>query len=310
MQFGVFLPISGRAAGPNTLMEAAQSAEAQGFDAIWSADRVVTPWKIRTLYPYSENHEFIVPPDRPFLDSLTCLAFLAGCTSAITLGVSVLVLPYRHPLYWARVAVSIERLSRGRLIMGVGIGWMKEEFSALQVSYKNRGKMTDEQLEILQRLWTEEQISFDGQFYRFHDLAFFPKPMQQPRIPIWVGGEGAAAQRRAARYGDAWFPYFVEVTPAELKAGYAGVQSAAADLGRAPEGVLLACCRPIEVTRAPAPQDERHLRGTPEQLVEALLAYRAIGVHHLALQFMAPRWPERVEQIGRFAHEVMPHLRA
>ena len=164
MQFGVFLPISGRATGPDTLMEAAQSAERQGFDAIWSADRVVTPWQIHTPYPYSENHEFIVPPDRPFLDSLTCLAFLAGCTSTITLGISVLVLPYRHPLYWTRVAASIERLSKGRLTIGVGVGWMEEEFAALGVSFKDRGKMTNEQLQIIQQLWTEEHVTFNGQY--------------------------------------------------------------------------------------------------------------------------------------------------
>ncbi|HEY7355250.1 MAG TPA: LLM class flavin-dependent oxidoreductase, partial [Ktedonobacterales bacterium] len=145
--------------------------------------------------------------------------------------------------------------------------------------------------------------------YRFDDLAFYPKPLQQPRIPIWVGGEGAAAQRRAAQYGDAWFPYFVEVTPAELKAGHDMARRIAAEAGRNPEQVLLACCRPIEVTSAPVPQDERFLRGSPEQLVAALRAYQAVGVSHLALQFMAPRWPERVEQIERFAQEVMPHLR-
>src|SRR5437763_13490243 len=99
MKFGVFLPISGRATGPDTLMEAARSAEAQGFDAVWSADRVVTPWQISTSYPYSENHEFIVPPDRPFLDSLTCLAFLSGCNVKITLGISSRVLLYRTTLY-------------------------------------------------------------------------------------------------------------------------------------------------------------------------------------------------------------------
>ncbi|HEU5369963.1 MAG TPA: LLM class F420-dependent oxidoreductase [Ktedonobacterales bacterium] len=309
MQFGVFLPISGRATGPETLIEAAQSAERQGFDAIWSADRVVTPWRIETPYPYSENHEFIVPPDRPFLDSLTCLAFLAGCTRAITLGISVLVLPYRHPLYWARVAVSIERLSKGRLIMGVGVGWMQEEFAALGVSFKDRGHMTDEQLQIIQRLWSEEHASFSGQFYRFDDLAFHPKPLQQPRIPIWVGGEGTAAQRRAAQYGDAWFPYFVEITPAELKVGYDAVRRIAAEAGRDPEQVLLACCRPIEITSEPVPQDERFLRGSPEQLVAALRSYQAVGVSHLALQFMVPRWPDRVAQIEHFAQEVMPHLR-
>jgi probable F420-dependent oxidoreductase len=290
-------------------MEAAQSAEAAGFDAVWSADRVVTPWRIETPYPYSENHEFIVPPDRPFLDSLTCLAFLAGCTSSIMLGISVLVLPYRHPLYWARVAASIERLSKGRLIMGVGVGWMEEEFAALGVSFKDRGKMTDEQLEIIQQLWTEEHAFFRGQFYSYDDLAFYPKPLQKPRIPIWVGGEGAAAHSRTAKYGDAWFPYFVEVTPAELRAGHDAVRVRAAELGRDPERIQLACCRPIEVTAGPVPQDERFLRGSPEQLVEALLDYRSIGVSHMALQFMTPRWPDRVEQIARFAQAVLPHLR-
>ncbi|MDQ2904154.1 MAG: LLM class F420-dependent oxidoreductase [Chloroflexota bacterium] len=310
MKFGVFLPISGRATGPEVLMEAARSAEAQGFDAVWSADRVVTPWQINTFYPYSENHEFIVPPDRPFLDSFTCLTFLAGCTEKIQLGVSVLVLPYRHPLYWSRVAVSIERLSRGRLIMGIGVGWMEEEFAALNVPFKDRGRMTDEQLQIVNSLWTEEHASFNGKYYQFQDIAFYPKPIQQPRIPIWVGGEGLAAQRRAAKYGDAWFPYFVQITPRELRAKYDEVRRMAAEFGRDPDQVKLTSCYQVEVTRSPVPQDESHLRGTPEQLVEALQAYRDIGVEHLALQFMVPRWPDRVEQIERFAKEVMPHFQA
>ena len=311
MQLGVFLPISGRATGPETLTQAAQSAEAQGFDAVWSADRVVTPWKISTAYPYSENHEFIVPPDRPFLDSLTCLAFLAGCTQKITLGISVLVLPYRHPLYWTRVAASLELLSRGRLIMGVGVGWMEEEFAALGVPFKERGRITDEQLEIVARLWNEEHISYDGQYYTLRDLAFYPKPTSNQgsaRIPIWVGGEGTAAQRRAAKYGDAWFPYFVDITPTELRSGYENVLRLSAEIGRSQQ-VLLTCCRPIELTSEPVQQDERHLRGSPEQLVEALRAYHDIGVAHLALQFMVPRWPDRLEQIARFAQEVMPHVR-
>jgi probable F420-dependent oxidoreductase len=307
MQVGVFLPISGRAAGPETLREAAQTAEAQGFDAVWSADRVVTPWKIETPYPYAEGHAFIVPPDRPFLDSMTCLAFLAACTERIQLGISVLVLPYRHPLYWARVAASIERLSRGRLILGVGVGWMEEEFAALGVPFKDRGRMTDEQLEILAKLWRDEHITYQGRHYTLTDIAFFPKPTDRP-IPIWVGGEGAAAQRRTARHGGAWFPYFVEVTPAELRAGYDNTLRQAEALGRDPSQIQLACCRPIEVTSVPVPQDERRLCGTPAQLVEALAAYRAIGVAHLALQFMVPRWPDRMEQIARFA-EVLPDVR-
>src|SRR2546428_468020 len=243
MKFGVFLPISGRAAGPDTLMEAARSAEALGFDAVWSADRVVTPWQIRPSYPYSETHEFIVPPDRPFLDSLTCLAFLAGCTEKITLGISVLVLPYRHPLYWTRVAASIEQLSKGRLIMGVGVGWMEEEFAALGISFKDRGRMTDEQLQILSRLWTEEHASFNGQFYRFQDLAFYPKPIQQPRIPIWVGGEGVAAQRRAGEDGGARVPPFRTITPRGLRAGDDNVAPPAGGSGGDPPAARAACLR-------------------------------------------------------------------
>ena len=166
--------------------------------------------------------------------------------------------------------------------------------------------MTDEQLEIVSRLWSEEHITFEGRYYHLHDLAFYPKPV--PRTPIWVGGEGAAAQKRAARYGDAWFPYFIDITPAELRAGYENVRRLADGFGRDPQQVRLTCCLPIELSREALPRDERRLRGSAEQLVEALQAYRAIGVEHLALQFMAPRWPDRVEQIERFAHEVLPHV--
>lgn len=307
MELGVFLPISGRATGPDTLTQAARSAEEQGFDAVWSADRVVTPWKIETPYPYSESHEFIVPPDRPFLDSFTCLTYLAGRTEKIRLGISVLVLPYRHPLYWARVAASIEQLSKGRLIMGIGVGWMQEEFAALNVPYKERGRITDEQLEVLTRLWSEEHITFEGSYYHLRDLAFYPRP--EPRTPLWVGGEGAAAQKRAAKYGDAWFPYFIDTTPAELRAGYENVLKQAEGFGRDPQQIALTCCLPIEVTKQPVEQDGRHLRGSPQQLVEAIRAYRDAGVQHLALQFMVPRWPDRVEQIEQFARDVMPFIR-
>ena len=148
-KLGVFLPISGRAAGAETLVEAARSAEAFGYDSVWTADRIVIPWEIKTPYPYSADQHFIVPPDRPFLEPLTCLAFLAGATERILLGMSVLVLPYRHPLYWAKVATTIDHLSKGRLILGIGVGWMEEEFEAQGVSFRDRGSMTDEQMEMV-----------------------------------------------------------------------------------------------------------------------------------------------------------------
>jgi probable F420-dependent oxidoreductase len=309
MKFGVFLPISGRAAA-SVLAEAARRAETLGFDAVWAADRIVTPWRIDTPYPYSADRRFIVPADRPFLEPLTCLAFLAGCTRTISLGMSVMVLPYRSPLCSAKIATTIDHLSRGRLILGVGVGWMAEEFQALGAQFGERGAVADEQLEVIERLWKEDRPSFDGRFYRFPPVGFSPKPLQSPRIPIWVGGEGLRAQRRAAVHGDAWFPYFVRITPRELHARFDTIRRWAAEAGRDPERVALACCLPIEVTPEPVPQEEDRLIGSPDQLVVALRAFARIGVQHVALQFMVPHWPERQEQIERFARDVLLAFRA
>jgi probable F420-dependent oxidoreductase len=309
MKFGVFLPISGRAASRRTLMQAARQAESLGYDSVWAADRIIIPWKIDTVYPYSKESTFIVPPDRPFFEPLTCLAFLAGCTEKIQLGMSVLVLPYRHPLYWAKIATTIDHLSTGRFIMGIGVGWMQEEFAAMGVPFKERGKISDEQLSLLKQLWQDEHVTFQGSQYQFEDIAFSPKPYQKPRIPIWVGGEGIHAQRRAGIYGDAWFPYFVRITPEELARRFDHVRRSAREAGRDPAQVTLACCLPIELTPKEVTQEKDYLRGTPAQIIEALNKFEHIGIVHIGLQFMIPHWPERQEQIDRFAKEVLPAFR-
>lgn len=307
MDLGIFLPVSGRAAGRDTLIETAQLAETSGFASVWAADRVVLPWQIDTEYPYADGAAFIVPPDRPFLECLTVLAFLAGATERILLGVSVVVMPFRHPLHWFRQATSIDAVSQGRLLLGVGIGWMAEEFAALGVDRSKRGKIADEQLAVMRTLLEDEHCSHHGEFYDFDDIAFLPKAHGQ-KLPIWVGGEGEAAQRRAGRFGDAWFPYFVRVTPEALASGHGNVRHFAAEAGRDPDEVRLDCCLPIEVTDRPVPQQADRLRGTPEQLIEALRRFADIGVDHIGLQFMVPRYPDRMNQIRRFAEEALPHI--
>ncbi|HEY7163328.1 MAG TPA: LLM class flavin-dependent oxidoreductase [Candidatus Binatia bacterium] len=309
MKFGVFLPVSGRAATRTTLRQAAQQAESLGYDSVWSADRIIIPWEIKTVYPYSKEATFIVPPDRPFLEPLTCLAFLAGCTEKIILGMSVMVLPYRHPLYWAKIATTIDQLSTGRLIMGVGVGWMQEEFAAMGAPFKERGEVSDEQLRLLERIWTDEHITFHGKHYSFDDIAFGPKPFQKPRIPIWVGGEGKLAQRRAGTYGDAWFPYFVRITPKELAERFENVRRAAREARRDPDQIAFACCLPIELTAGDVAQEPDYLKGSASQVGEALKKFIAVGVTHIGLQFMIPHYPERQQQIERFAKEVLPSLR-
>jgi len=309
MKFGVFLPVSGRAASRATLMQAAQQAERLGYDSVWSADRIIIPWEIKTTYPYSKEATFIVPPDRPFFEPLTCLAFLAGCTEKVMLGMSVMVMPYRHPLYWAKIATTIDQLSTGRLIMGVGVGWMQEEFEAMGAPFKERGQVSDEQLRLLDQLWQDEHINFQGEYYKFNDIAFSPKPFQKPRIPIWVGGEGKLAQRRAGTYGDAWFPYFVRITAQELAKRFDNVRRSARETGRDPDQITFACCLPIELTADDVAQEEDYLKGSIEQVIEALKKFQDVGVAHIGLQFMIPHYPQRQEQIERFAKEALPALK-
>jgi len=308
MKLGVFLPVSGRAAVPEVLTDAAQQAERLGFDSVWAAERMVNPWDMQTRYPYNATDTWFVPPESPFLETLTALSFLAGVTERISLGASVIVLPYRHPLFTARVATSIDTLSKGRLILGVGIGWMPEEFEALGVPFKDRAGMSEEQLQIFDLLWSQDRPHFEGRYYQFGEVAVNPRPVQQPRFPIWIGGESDAAQRRAARHGDAWFSYFVRTTPDELSARFEQVQRWAAEAGRDAGAVRLCSVRPVDVTTEPVPQVPEELRGTPEQLVEALRRFEEVGVEHMALQFHRGRWPERREQIERFGREVIPAL--
>lgn len=299
MDLGVFLPVSGRAVSRSTLIESARHAEGVGFASVWAADRVVMPWSIDTPYPYAEGSAFIVPPDRPFLECLTVLSFLAAATERIQLGASVVVMNFRHPLHWLRQATSIDRLSEGRLLLGVGIGWMKEEFDAMGAPFPERGRVGDEQLEVIGRLLSEDHVSYEGDFYDFEDVAFYPKA-HRDRLPIWVGGEGAPARRRAGRFGDAWFPYFVRITPERLRDLHATVEESAARHGRE---VDLACCLPVEITDEEVEQEPDRLRGTPGQVGAALQRFADVGVTHVALQFMAARYPERVHQVDRFATE-------
>lgn len=311
MKLGVFLPVSGKAAGPEVLTEAAQQAEHLGYDSVWAAERIVQPWEMTTSYPYKADSQWFVKPDVPFLEPLTCLTYLAAVTKKVQLGISVAVLPYRHPLFFGRIFTSIDKLSNGRFILGAGIGWMEEEFKALGVDFHKRGAMGNEFLDILNTLWKSDRPEYHGKHYDFAPVNISPRPVQQPRFPVWTGGESPAAQKRAAKYADSWFSYFVKITAEDMAKKFAEVQEIAKTVGRDPQlaPVGLSCCRPIEITEKPVEQTPDTLEGTPEQLIAALKKFKDIGVQHMALQFMVGRWPERKVKIDRFAKEVMPALK-
>ena len=219
------------ATGDN-LRAAAQAVEEAGFDSVWVSEHIVIPRKRVSRYPGSPSGEFPLPPDTPFLDSLSTLLFVAACTERVQLGTSACILPWRNPVITAKELATLDVLSNGRLIFGVGAGWWAEEFAMLGVPFEHRGSRLGEYIQLLKALWTEQNPSFHGRFWQIEDVGFSPKPVQKPHPPIWIGGDGEAAFRRVGRLGDAWHAAFNR--PEQLADKYARIQAYAREAGRDP----------------------------------------------------------------------------
>ncbi len=270
MKFGVHLPQIGAAATGEGLRDFAQLFEGLRFDSVWASDHIVLPRRVTSPYPYGRGGAFSLPPDLPFIEALSALTFVAGCTERVALGTSVLVLPIRNPVLTAKQLASLDVLSGGRLIAGVGAGWMEEEFAALDASFVARGRRLNEQLRLIRSLWTERDPVHDGEFYQVRDIGFAPKPLQQPHPPIWVGGHTPAALRRAARFGQAW--HAIGLAPERLAGDHAIVCELARQCGRDGE---------VELTlRTGVRLDDASLTAT----IARLRAYRDAGVTHVVLE--------------------------
>src|SRR5437773_10693028 len=202
MKFGCHLPVYGPAATRATILGFARRMESLGFDSLWASDHVVIPWKIRSRYPYNPTGDFPLSPETPFLEPLTTLAVVAGATEHIALGTTVLVLAHRHPVLLAKMLATLDHLSGGRVIVGAGVGWVREEVEVFGVPFERRGAWSDEALGAMKRCWADERSKHTGEFFRFDDVGCFPKPRQKPYPPLWIGGAGPAAFRRVARFGD------------------------------------------------------------------------------------------------------------
>ena len=199
MKVGVNLINFGPGVSPASLKSWATLSEALGYHIIMTSDHIAITPDVQSRYP------------APFYEPLSLLGWLAGVTTKIEIGTTVIIVPYRNPLELAKATANVDQLSDGRFILGVGIGWAQEEFHVLNAAYKSRGAVTNEYLAAVKLLWTQDMASYNGKFISFDDVHTAPRPIQTPHPPIWVGGPSDAAMRRTVRYGDAWHPIRIQM---------------------------------------------------------------------------------------------------
>lgn len=269
MKLGVNLVNFGPGARPETFLRWARGAEEIGYHFVAISDHVAVTPDVAEQYP------------APFYEPFTTLAWLAGETERVGLATTVTVLPYRHPLQIARVSANLDRLSGGRFILGVGLGWAKQEYEALGVPFEHRGAIANESLEAIRALWTNEVASYEGRFFRFRDVHTGPLPVTRPHPPIWVGGDSRAAMRRAARLGTAWHPIQVRL-PWLREKGLPSLHEASAHEGK-PVPALCPRIR-LRIT-ADRVEHEKRLAGEGSlgQVRDDLAALEELGSTHVLL---------------------------
>ncbi len=187
----------------------ALAAEAAGFSTLWAGEHVVMTDHAKSRYPYSEDGQIAVPAHADWLDPLVALSFAAAATQRIRIATGVLLLPEHNPVALAKRAASLDVLCGGRLTLGIGVGWSREEFAALGVPFARRGQRASEYLRAMRALWREDVASFDGEFVAFSDVRVNPKPVRDQQIPVVVGGNSDAALRRVAEMGDGWYGFYL-----------------------------------------------------------------------------------------------------
>jgi probable F420-dependent oxidoreductase len=209
MKYGVQLAGGAAVCGRDALREVAAAAEGLGYDSLLIGDHIVIPKRINAPWPYDEyvggKTPYGVYTEMEWLDPFDTMAFLAGVTQKARLGISVLIVPYRHPFDVARRVATVDVLSSGRFVLGVGVGWLEEEFRLLGIPFKERAQRTREYIAMMKALWTEEKPRFAGKFVQLdEDVNVLPRPVQKPHPPIWVGGESQPALKRVVEFGDGW----------------------------------------------------------------------------------------------------------
>ena len=314
MLIGFNLPMTGPLSSPDTIARLAVEGEAIGYDYAAVSDHLVEPIDIHARYPYSESGEFPRASRGDRHEQLTAVTYLAAKTSRLRFLTSVMVVPHRPAVLTAKILSTIDVLSAGRLFVGIGAGWLKEEFEAIGApNFAERGVVTDEYLQAFRELWTAPEPRFEGRFVKFAGILFAPKPVQKPHPPIWVGGESGAAMRRAARLGDGWYPIggnpqYPLNTLSRYQAASDRLRKLTKEAGRDPSSVALAyrVHRHGTLVDAKADNNERQLfSGTNGDIAEDLRALHELGVAAVDFSFPGATFEVVVAAMRQFHDEVL-----
>ena len=241
MDFGIMFANTGPFADPTGAAELARHAEAAGFESLWTVEHVIYPDEYESAYPYAKDGKMAASASTPLPDPLIWLTWAAAHSQRIKLATGILILPERNPVVLAKEVATLDHLSGGRVELGIGVGWLKEEFDALGVPWERRGDRTDEYIEAMRALWATDNAEYRGEFASFEKASSNPKPVRGS-VPIVVGGHSKAAARRAGRYGDGFFPG--KGRPHELRELIDIIRQTAADAGRDPSAIRVIASSP------------------------------------------------------------------
>src|SRR6266571_919440 len=293
MRIGISLLNNWGIEDPDAVVGLGVRAEELGFDSVWAHDHV-----------FNVGHVLDRIGGKPYYEPLTLLSFVAARTRRVRLGTSVLVLPYHNPIRLAKTAATLDVLSGGRLILGVGVGLIEKEIRAMGSPFAERGAFTDEAIAVMRSLWTEDEPSFDGKYHRFAGMKFSPKPLQKPSIPVVIGGVSRAAIRRAARLGDGWQP--LGLSPEALGQGIAALRDEARACGRDGAKIPVSIAMTLATARA-----GRYALGTaPSEIVKNARAYADVGVETLIVSAGTSDPGEARAALEMVGREVLPAFRS
>ena len=308
LKFGLDVGVYGAQATPDHILGLAALGEAADFDTLWVADHVIFPAQFSSRYPYNTTGKFPANMSRePLMEPIATMAVLAGATKRMRIGASVLVMPYRNPVLLGRMLITMDQLSGGRIILGAGVGWLAEEFKALDArDYAARGKVTDECLEIVRRLCQGGEVSFQGEHYQLDPVISSPGSVQRPHIPILIGGTSRLALARTARFGTGWLS--TDMRPERLQQRLAILRDLCPQHGN--DFDKLSLTHKIFINIGTEQRDSHGERaigtGSPEEITDDLRRLADIGYHHIIVRYRGGDAEQQDRQLRIFIDDIMP----